>query len=152
MRQKKKVGYWKRGRLGEKQLELRGFMETPKVKKTYKQQWSAYDLAQTEEFKLFQDTLIELIDSLIQVRKPIRKNGRPFADLKDMLFCCVMKVFFGKSARRNIGYLTMGKGLGYIKKVPHFTSIQNYYNNSSLTPLAPTCPPLVGSNCPFCFG
>ncbi len=132
---RRKIEMWKRGRLGERQMSIDEFDKKTKIKKTYKQQWSAYDLAQTEEFKLFQDTLIELIDSLIQVRKPIRKNGKPFLDLKDMLFCCVMKVFFGKSARRNIGYLTMGKGLGYIKKVPHFTSIQNYYNNQSLTPL-----------------
>jgi transposase len=132
---KKGIERWKRGRLGEKQLELGEFMETLGVKKTYKQQWSAYNLAQTEEFKLFQDTLIELIDSLIQVRKLFPKKGRQFMDLKDMLFCCVMKVYFGKSTRRNTGYLSLAKGLNYIKKVPHFNTLLRYYNNPSLTQL-----------------
>jgi transposase len=117
-------------------MEVDDFVEeTPKPKKTYKQQWNAYNMAQTNEFKLFQDVLIELIDSLIQVRKPLWKNGRPFSDLKDMLFCCVTKCYYGKSARRNIGYLTLSKGNGYIKKVPHFNTILNYYKNPSITNL-----------------
>lgn len=126
----------KRGVRGEKQLEIQKYMEEQKPKKkTYKQQWSAYNLAQTEEFKLFQDTLVELIDSLIEVRRLFPRRGRQFMNLKDMLFCCVMKVYFGKSTRRNTGYLSLAKGMNYITKVPHFNTLLRYYNNPSLTPL-----------------
>ncbi|MDD5253757.1 MAG: transposase [Candidatus Nanoarchaeia archaeon] len=116
-------------------MELKEFDKNIKPKKTYKQQWSSYNLAQTNEFKLFQDSLIELIDSTIQVRSPVFQKGRPTADLKDIIFCCVMKVYFGKSSRRNVGYLSLAKGMNYITKVPHFNTILNYYNNSALTPL-----------------
>lgn len=110
-------------------------MEEPKPKKTYTQNWVSYNLAQTTEFSTFQDILVELIDSLIDVRKTPWKNGHPFADLKDMIFCCVVKVYFGKSSRRNIGYLSLAKGKGYIKKVPHFNTILNYYKKPFLTQL-----------------
>lgn len=136
MRPKKKgVHLWKKGRLGERQMELKESIKEPKPRKTYKQEWTSYNLAQTKEFKLFQDILVELIDSLIEVRKPLPRRGRPFLDLKDMLFCCVMKVYFGKSTRRNIGYLHLAKGVDYITNVPHFNSILNYYDNPHLIPL-----------------
>lgn len=110
-------------------------MNSKEPRKTYKQDWSAYNLAQTQEFKMFQDILIELIDSVLEVRKPLFKKGRPYLNLKDMIFCCVMKVYFSKSSRRNIGYLALAKEIGYLDNVPHFNTLFNYYNNSSLTPL-----------------
>ena len=124
---------WKRGRLGEKQLELGKYMEKPR--KRYKQDWKAYNLAQTNELSLFMDTLIELIDSTITVRKPLFKNGRPFSNFKDMLFCCVMKIYFGKSFRRNNSYLALAKGKNYIDNIPDFTTVNNYYNDPALIPL-----------------
>ena len=132
---KRGIYRWKRGVRGSKQLELDVFMQEEKPKKIYKQQWNAYNMAQTNEFKLFQDVLIELIDSLIQVRKPLWKEGRPFNDLKDMLFCCVAKCYFGKSSRRNTGFLELAKVKDYIKKVPHFNSVLNYYKNPIMTNL-----------------
>ena len=132
---KKKVERWKIGRLGEIQLELTKFKMEEKQRKTYKQEWSAYNLAQTNEFRMFQDMLIELIDSTIDLKQKYKKNGRPFYNLKDMIFCCVMKVYFGKSSRRNVGYLQIAKGNDYIKKVPHFNTLLNYYRNPLLTSL-----------------
>ncbi len=127
---------WKRGRIGMKQLEMFDFIEgEKKPKRTYKQQWNSYNLAQTSEAPLFQDVLIELIDSLIQVRKPLWKNGRPFADLKDMIFCCVVKCYHNKSSRRNTGYMDLAKGKNYIKKVPHFNTVLSYYRNPNMTNL-----------------
>lgn len=133
---KRGIALWKCGRLGEKQLAIEDFSQKQKTKKkTYKQEWAAYNLAQTNEFKLFQDILIELIDSTIQVRKKLWKKGGQFINIKDMIFCCVMKVYFGQSSRRNVGYLHLAKGNGYIEKVPHFNSVLNYYNNPLITSL-----------------
>ncbi len=55
--------------------------------------------------------------------------------LKDMLFCCISKTYYGKSSRRTTGYLTLAKSKKYISKVPHFNSVLNYYKNPSLTPI-----------------
>ncbi len=132
---KTKSNKWKKGVRGVKQLEMVKYMEEDKPKKTYKQQWSAYNLAQTNEFTMFQDILIELIDSLIEVRKPLWKNGRPFMDIKDMIFCCVTKCYYGKSSRRNTGYLALAKGRDYIKRVPHFNTVLNYYRKPAMTQL-----------------
>lgn len=132
---KRMLKRWKNGYCGIKQLEVVDFMGKDKPIKKYKQVWSAYNQAQTHEFTMFQDILIELIDSLILVRKPLWKNGRPFCDLKDMIFCCVTKCYYGKSSRRNTGFLEMAKSKEYIKKVPHFNTVLNYYKNPSLTSL-----------------
>lgn len=105
------------------------------IKPTYGQNWRAYNLAQTNEFSMFQDILVELLDSVLQVRKPLWKLGRPFSNLKDMIFCCVMRTYFGKSARRGMGYLALAKGRGYIERVPHFNTVLNYYRNQNMTPI-----------------
>ncbi len=102
-------------------------------KKTYSQDWKAYNLSQTNEFVMFQDILVELIDTVMQVRNPVYKKGRPFANLKDLIFCCVMRIYFNKSARRSTSYLTLAKGKDYIKKIPHFNTVLNYYRNPQLT-------------------
>lgn len=135
MAQKRRTELWKRGRLGQRQAEIGEYMPKKIVKKTYGQNWSNYNQAQMEEFPLFQDILIELIDSLLVVPSQKGKNGRPFADIKEMLFCCVTKLYFGKSARRNIGYLSLAKEKKYIQHVPHFNTILNYYRKPILTPL-----------------
>ncbi len=124
---------WKKGVRGLKQIELRKFMEQEKPKKKYKQEWSAYNLSQTQEFSMFQDILIELIDQLIDVRNPVFKKGRPFANFKEMIFCCVMKSYFDKSSRRSTSYLAWAKGKNYITKIPHFNTILKYYKNPNMT-------------------
>ena len=123
----------KRGIRGEKQSELKQFMEEPTIKKKYKQQWSSYNLAQTQELVMFQDMLVELVDSFITVNKPLWKRGNPFADFKDMIFCCVMRVYFEKSCRRSTSYLTLAKGKNYINKIPHFNTLIKYYRNPHMT-------------------
>lgn len=102
--------------------------------KTYPQQWTAYNQSQTNEFRLFQDILIELIDNLIDNRTPIRQ-GRPFNNLKEMIFCCVMRSYHGKSSRRSISYLDYAVMKGYISKKPHFNTVLNYYKDIYLYPI-----------------
>ncbi len=113
---------------------------TPVLKQQFKyksrakssQDWNSYDLAQTKEFILFQEILAEIIDSLIHFIPFLGKEGRPFMDLKDMIFCCVMRVYLNKSLRRNIGYLYVAQRNGYIGKVPHYNTVARYYNNEIL--------------------
>jgi len=103
------------------------------VNKTYSQDWTAYNNAQTNEFSLFQDILIELIDSLIEIKRSPQGKGRPYNDLKEMLFCCVLRVYFGKSSRRSVSYLDYAISKNYLKKKPHFNTLLNYYKEPELT-------------------
>ena len=98
----------------------------------YSQDWNAYNKTQTSEFAMFQDILIELLDSLIITNKPIRQ-GRPFNDLKEMIFCCVMRAYYGKSSRRCVSFLDYAVSKGYISKKPHFNTILNYYKETAMT-------------------
>ena len=62
------------------------------VKVTYKQNWPAYNAAQTEEkarFIVLLDALCNLID------QPAQAKGRPRLPLADMIFACAYKVYVG---------------------------------------------------------
>ena len=102
------------------------------INKTYSQDWKAYNLCQTNEFALFQDILVELIDNLIEIKPLTQGKGRPFGDLKEMLFCCVLRAYFGKSSRRSVSYLDYALAKKYIKRKPHFNTILKYYKEPEL--------------------
>src|SRR5262245_24758057 len=71
--------------------------KTETVKVTSKQNWPAYNAAQTEEKEHF----IVLLDALCKlVEQPIQGMGRPRLSLADMLFACVYKVYSCFSSRR----------------------------------------------------
>ena len=86
----------------------------------YSQKWKAYNEAQTTEFAMFQDILIEILDNLIETKQPIR-IGRPF--------------HYGKSSRRSVSFLDYAIFKGYISKKPHFNTVLNYYKDESITPI-----------------
>lgn len=100
----------------------------------YTQDWKAYNKTQTTEFAKFQDLLIEIIDNLIEIKQPTRP-GRPFNDFKEMIYCCVMRTYYGKSGRRTVSFLDYAKEKGYISKIPHFNTIFNYYRDETITPI-----------------
>jgi len=104
------------------------------LKKTYPQNWPAYNNAQTHEFEMLQDILIELIDLAIAPHDTC-KRGRPYADLRDMIFCCVMRSYYVKACRRSVSFLKDAVGKGYISKVPCFNTILNYYRTEAMTPI-----------------
>ena len=68
--------------------ELKYFKELDFIRKKqncdiiYSQDWTAYNKTQTSEFAMFQNVLIEILDSLIETKSPYRQ-GRPFNDFKD---------------------------------------------------------------------
>jgi transposase len=102
--------------------------ETTRV--TYKQNWPAYNAAQTEEKERF----IVLLDALSKlVDQPMQSNGRPRLPLADMVFACVYKVYVGFSARRFMSDLREAKTKEYIYKAPHFNSVSNYLVDPKLT-------------------
>src|SRR5690349_3988120 len=108
--------------------------ETVKVTKrvTYKQDWTAYNTAQTNEKHLFQSLLSELCNLIAE---PPQEMGRPRLGYRDMLFACAFKVFCGTSARRFATDLSEAQVKGYVSKAAHFNSVNRYLDNPALTAL-----------------
>lgn len=105
--------------------------ETVTFKKTYHQEWSAYNQAQTLEKDQFQLLLRELCKG---IGEPSQKNGRPRLPFDEMIFATTFKVYSTVSQRRFMSDLRSAHAKGYISKVPHFNSISNYLESDVLTP------------------
>ena len=101
-------------------------------RKTYPQNWTAYNAAQTGEQDKFQVLLSDLCRKLPAVPP---KPGRPPLPLADALFISTFKVYSTVSQRRFMSDLRESHKRGYISKVPHFNSISNALENPSLTPI-----------------
>ena len=102
-------------------------------RKTYVQDWPAYNAAQTEEKPRFGALLSELCRGVPQ---PVQKGrGRPALPLSDMLFACAYKVYTGFSSRRFTSDLRDAEESGLIVSRPHFNSVSNYLADPNITPL-----------------
>lgn len=101
-------------------------------KKTYKQDWPAYNLAQTTEKHRFQVLLHDLCKNL---KTPLPKNGRPRTPMSDMVFATAFKVYSTVSTRRFMCDLNDAIKKGYISKAIHYNSICAYFEWDGLTPV-----------------
>jgi transposase len=129
---KRKMEMWKRGRLGERQMEIHKFNK--KVKQlTYPQDWTAYNLAKTQEKIISEKLLTELLEAVAEKR--IFKKGGRSAPLKDKVFCMFVYNYSGFSSRRCISDVKIAHERKLIEKVPHFNSILNYFADPNTTPL-----------------
>lgn len=102
--------------------------ETKRV--TYKQNWTAYNAAKSEEKSRFMLLLADLCQGVPQ---PPQGNGRPRLPLSDMIFASVFKVYVGFSSRRFTSDLKEAHADGLVTKTPHFNSVSNYLANPDLT-------------------
>lgn len=89
----------------------------------YKRNWHYYNLAQTNEKRLFYHLLNELCEIIIE---PVIKDGRPPARVKDLVFSLGLKLYCNSSGRRIISDLVHAEGMGYIKKAPHFNTLNDF--------------------------
>jgi transposase len=102
-------------------------------RKTYRQNWPAYNAAQTQEKAKFQELLSELCTD---IKEPVRsRNGRPRLPIHDAIFCACFKVYSTVSARRFMTDLREAQTKGFILKTPHFNTIFNYLEDKNLTPI-----------------
>lgn len=101
------------------------------VKLRYKQVWSAYNTAQTNEKARFLALLYKLCSG---VDEPIQTMGRPRLSMADMLFASTYKVYSTVSSRRSMTDLKDAQVRHYIARVPHYNSIIGYLEKPELTP------------------
>ncbi len=91
--------------------------------------WTAYNIAQSEEKSRFVALLADLCSGVVQ---PDQWMGRPRLPLSDMLFGAVYKVYVGFSARRFTCDLKEAYADGLIGNTPHFNSVNRYIANPEL--------------------
>ena len=104
--------------------------KTQVVKVTYKQNWPAYNAAQTEEKSRF----IVLLDALCNlVDQPAQLKGRPRLPLANMVFACAYKVYCCFSSRRFMSDLREAQTQDHIYTAPHFNSVSRYLADPHLT-------------------
>lgn len=96
---------------------------------TYTQNWPEYNKAQTKEKLLFYKLLNEVLNVIPERTYTF---GRPRKSLRDMIFCCMIKIYVGTSSRRIISDLELAKRAGYISEVPHFNTVLNYFDDSGM--------------------
>lgn len=101
------------------------------VRKTYSQNWPAYNAAQTHEKSELQGLLYELCRT---IPEPEQKRGRPRLTLADIIFSTAFKVYSTVSGRRFESDLREAKAKGYLSKLPHYNSVFRYLESEALTP------------------
>src|SRR5439155_10145580 len=84
---------------------------------TYKQQWPAYNLAQTTEKDHFQILLADLCRDVQTV--PQRGRGQRRLPLRDVVYAATFKVFSTMSGRRFMSDLREARERGHIGSTPH---------------------------------
>jgi transposase len=105
----------------------------PKKKKTYPQDWPAYNEARMHEKDRFQVLLAELCER-VEDDKPTGV-GRPRLNLRDMIFSTVFKTYTGLDGRTFTCDLKEAQRRGHIGHAPHYNSIFNLLETPKLTPL-----------------
>ena len=107
-------------------------ISAPAPRKTYPQDWSAYNAAQTNE----KDTLMMLLADLGQsVEQPLYRFGRPGLPIADMIYVAALKVYVGFSARRFDSDVRAAHSQGFTSVAPSFTSVNRYIAKEALTPV-----------------
>lgn len=113
----------------KKQIDQEGNVTLTK-KVTYSQNWVAYDQSQTQQKELF----LKLLNGLCKtIEQPKYVFGRPKLPLSDMVFSSALKVFTTFSLRRFTSDMKTAQEFGYIRKVPHYSSVAYYMENPELT-------------------
>jgi transposase/predicted nucleic acid-binding Zn finger protein len=110
--------------------------ETPPVvwpKKTYSQDWPAYEAAQVNEKDEFLGLLYDLCS---RIEEPMRKGrGRPPVPLADAVYAACLKVFTTLSVRRFMSDLRAAHERGYLSQVPHHCHVSRTLESDDVTPI-----------------
>jgi transposase len=107
---------------------------TVRERVTYRQDWPAYNKAQTQEKRLFCGLLADLCRGLPDP-PPNPKGGRQPLPMADLVFAAAFKCYVTVSTRRLTCDLQDAAEKGFIKKAPHFNSVLRVMEDPALTPI-----------------
>jgi transposase len=102
------------------------------VRPTYRQNWTAYNLAQREEKHRFQVLLHDLCAGLPSLPY---KFGRPRTPTSDAVFAMVFKIYSTVSSRRFSCDLKDARERGHLSKDLHYNSINTFLETAGFTPI-----------------
>ncbi len=100
------------------------------IRPTYRQNWPAYNKAQTNEEAIFLKLLHDLCKGLASSEK---KMGRPPVQLADAIFASTYKVYSTFSGRRFMTALRSAHEKGHVTKVISYNSISKQMRQDELT-------------------
>ena len=101
-------------------------------RRTYPQNWPAYNAAQTSE----KETFLVLLSHLVQhVQQPEYTFGRPNYPMQDMMYVATLKVYSGFSSRRFDSDVRAAHEAGFIDVPPWFNTVNRCIANPDLTPI-----------------
>jgi transposase len=103
-------------------------------RKTYKQDWPAYNAAQINEKAKFQEILRDLCGGVPEP-EPGKKGGRPPVPMADRAFACAFKVYSTVSGRRASCDIADARDKGHISRAPHYSSVSRYLEDPGMTPI-----------------
>jgi len=109
-------------------------MDTTAVpkRKTYRQDWPKYNLAQTTEKDRFQELLWELCQGIEE--PPRHKKGGRRIWMKDRIFTAAFKVFSTYSGRRFMSDLRDAHRRGWLGRVMNPSTIMDIMDEEAMTP------------------
>jgi transposase len=113
-------------------IEQRTFSLTEK--KVYKQDWRAYNLAQSTEKHRFQELLFDLTRGIAEIPHH-RPSGQQPHTTKDSLFSMVFKIYSTVSSRRFSCDLKDAHAKGYLTKCIPGMKVNSMMENPSFTPI-----------------
>ncbi len=116
-----------------KQIDQEGNVTiTQTIRKTYPQNWKAYNLAQQKEKEIFMKLLSDITS---RIKQPTYEFGRPSNTISDTVYSMVFKVYSTFSGRRFSTDLEIAKDNGFAEKKIPYNSMFRYFQKEELTPL-----------------
>jgi transposase len=112
-------------------------VKTTAERKTYRQNWPMYNLAQTNERRHFHELLADLCANIPDEPKN-PKGGRPGIPMRDSMYAAVLKVYSLMSARRFNGELEEAHDAGFLSRLPHFNCVLRAFNDPQATAILKT--------------
>jgi transposase len=103
---------------------------------TYRQDWPAYNAAQTEERDRVELLLKGLCDGIVQ--PPRSGRGRPPALLADIVYAATMKTYGLMSGRRSTCDIRACEEDGLLSKAPAYNTLFKHTERAELAPLLKT--------------
>ena len=105
----------------------------PSHRPTYKQDWPAYNRAQTTEKHRLQVLLADLCRGVEE--PPRARTGRKPVPLADAIFACVFKVYSTFSSRRFNCDLQDAHAAGHLSRAVHCNKVNTFMENPELAPV-----------------
>lgn len=128
------VREWLAVKAGERPAPDPTIQAQPVPRKTYGQNWAAYNLAATTEKRWFLPLLADLCRPIPQPERKPTRGTRPVC-MADAIFAACFKVYSGYSARRFTTDLEDAAEAGHVGKPIHFNSVLKVLDTPAATPI-----------------